>query len=259
MLRQYLKSLADKFREKLGVTNYEIINAQDFVLAIDEVYEAGKQAGGGGNTDEAFKNGKKEIWKGITCNNTRTVYNNAFQYTDLDYFYPYGKMEPTNAGYMFANTRNGEKINLKARLAECGGTLDFSNATNMQRAFYVSGVTDLGVIDCTATTNLAYLYCSSTYLQSIEKMIVHSGNTYQSSFDACSALTNIEFEGEIGNNISFANCTNLTRNSLMSIINHLQVKTSGEFTLTLSADSIEKLTVAEMDIASDKGWNIPNA
>ena len=72
-------------------------------------------------------------------------------------------------------------------------------------------------------------------------------------------LEHLEFEGEIGNNISFANCTNLTRNSLMSIINHLQVKTSGEFTLTLSADSIEKLTVAEMDIASDKGWNIPNA
>ena len=231
---------------------------QDF----DAVYEAGKQSGGG-NTDEAFENGKKEIMRCITCDYTRTVYNNAFQYTDLKGFYPYGNIKPTNAGYMFANTRNGEKINLNARLAECGGTLDFSNAANMQRAFYVSGVTNLGVIDCTATTNLAYLYCSSTYLKSIDEMKVHSGNTYQSSFDACSALEEIRFSEDsvIGNNIDFSACEDLSHDSIINdsgtgVINVLAVLESG-VTRTLSlGKNLEKLSDTEKAVATQKGWTL---
>ncbi len=41
MLKEYLSTLASKFREKLGTT--EKINAQDFADKIDEVYEAGKE------------------------------------------------------------------------------------------------------------------------------------------------------------------------------------------------------------------------
>ena len=41
MLREYLKSIANVIREKLGTTDK--INAQNFANKVDEVYEAGKQ------------------------------------------------------------------------------------------------------------------------------------------------------------------------------------------------------------------------
>ena len=224
---------------------------QDF----DDVYEAGKQSGGGNNT-EAFENGKKEVWKGITCDGTRVHYGNAFAYQDLDYFYPCYDMQPTNAGYMFAQTRNGGTLDFVDRLEKCGVTLDFSKATSMARTFYVSGVTRLGVIDCRSTTALDYLYATSTYLHTIELMIVDANNTYNNSFSGTSELANIEFEGEIGNNISFANCTKLTHDSLMSIINHLQVKTSGTFTLSFGSTNLAKLSNEEKAVATQKGWTL---
>ena len=234
----------------------------------DAGYEAGKQAGGG-NTDEAFENGKKEIWKGITNHGTRVNYANGFQYTDLDCFYPYTDLQPTNAGYMFAQTRNNGTIDFVERFEQFGTTLDFSKATTMARTFYVSGATRLGVIDCRSATSLEYFVCSSIYLHTIEKMIVHSGNTYKSSFDGCSALEEIRFSNDsvIGNNIDFSDCTMLSHDSLFSnteyedgikigIINALEQKTSGTFTCKIGEKNIAKLTEPEKAIATQKGWTL---
>ncbi len=207
--------------------------------------------------DDVYEAGKKEAWKGITNNGTRENYANGFQYNDLNHFYPYFDMQPTNAGYMFAQTRSGGSIDLVTRFEEYGSTLDFSKATNMQRTFYVSGVTRLGVIDCSSATALDFLVCSSTYLHTIEKMVVHSGNTYNSSFNATSALVEIRFEGEIGNNIDFSSCTKLSHDSLMSIINHLATLESGvNRTLTIGSTNLAKLSDAEKAIATQKGWTL---
>lgn len=49
-------------------------------------------------------------------------------------------------------------------------------------------------------------------------------------------------------------CTNLTHDSLMIIINGLQTVTGK--TLTLGTENIAKLTDAEKQIATDKGWTL---
>ena len=212
--------------------------------------------------DDVFEAGKKEIWKGITCNGTRVHYANAFAYQDLDYFYPCYDMQPTNASYMFTQTRNNGQLDLVDRLAKCGVTLDFSKSTNMQRTFYVSGMTRIGVIDCSSASGLDYLVCSSLYLHTIEKMIVHKGNTYTSSFDAASALEEIRFEGEIGNNINFSACTKLSHDSLINdegngAINVLTKLESGVTrTLSLGTTNLAKLTEDEKDVARQKGWTL---
>lgn len=206
--------------------------------------------------DDVYEAGQKEVWKGTTNNGNRVNYVNGFQYTDLDHFYPYTDLQPIQAGYMFAQTRDGGQVDLVARFEEYGSTLDFSKSTNMARTFYVSGVTRLGTIDCRSATALDYLYATSPYLHTIELMIVGANNTYNNSFNGTSELANIEFEGEIGNNINFSSCTKLSHDSLMSIINHLETKTSGTFTLSIGSTNLAKLTDAEKAVATQKGWTL---
>lgn len=252
-LKPYLKSLADKFREKFGMTDFEELNAQDFPDLIDEVYEYGRQAGGGSvDTDEIYKQAQKEVWRGITNNGTREHYANGFQYQDLAYLYPYFSMTPTNAGYMFAQTKNGGQLDFVDRFGQFGTTLDFSRATSMARTFYVSGATRLGVIDCTSATSLEYLVSSSSYLHTIEKMIVRAENTYNSAFNAANALVEIRFEGEIGNDIDFSTCSNLSHESILSIIGHL--KQGAGKTLTLGATNLAK-SDDYINLIESKGWD----
>lgn len=253
MLRQYLKSLADKFREKFEMTEFEKLNAQDFPDLIDEVYEYGKQAGGGGSSDSG-----KEVWKGITNNGKNTVYTNRFQYWNLDYFYPCFDLQPTNAGYMFAQTTNDNPIDLVARLEQCGVSLNFSNCTSMARTFYIADIYRIGVVDCTSATGLDYTF-NSAFIKTIEKLKVDKDNTFSNTFG--NALEEIRFEGEIGNNINLSSCTKLSHDSMINnegtgVINVLATLESG-VTRTLSlGTNLAKLSDAEKAVATQKGWTI---
>jgi hypothetical protein len=259
MLRQYLKSLADKFRTYLGSEPNDLINAQDFPSAIDDVYEAGKQSV---DTTEAFENGKKETWKGISDNGKRTNYTNGFQYSDLAYFYPYSDMRPTHASYMFALTNAGGSIDLVDRLEQCGSTLDFSTCTQMTRTFFMAAFTRIGIVDCTATTALERTLGSAFKLHTIEKMIVKAENTFQNTFESSAELVEIRFEGVIGNNIDFSPCKKLSHDSIINddgtgIINVLSTLDSGVTrTLALGSTNLAKLTDAEKAIATQKGWTL---
>ena len=63
--------------------------------------------------------------------------------------------------------------------------------------------------------------------------------------------------GEIAAKISFdlSPCTKLTHDSLMNVINSIQTVTSSK-TLTLGTTNLAKLTDAEKQIATDKGWTL---
>ena len=55
--------------------------------------------------------------------------------------------------------------------------------------------------------------------------------------------------------IDFSSCTNLTHDSLMSIINNLTTKTSTT-KLTLGATNLAKLSDEEIAIAVNRGWTL---
>ena len=218
---------------------------QDF----DDVYAVGNEQG------------KKEVWKCITHNGTRVQFMYGFAYTDLAYFAPFTDLKPINCGYMFALTNggtygNGTPIDLVERFNQYGTTLDFSNCTSSDRCFYMSTVTRVGVVDCLKMKALNYFFQDDRQLHTIEKMIVKKEITYSNTFLNCFELENIVFEGEIGNNIDFSSCTKLSHDSLMSIINHLETKTSGTFTLSIGSTNLAKLTDAEKAIATQKGWTL---
>jgi hypothetical protein len=101
---------------------------------------------------------------------------------------------------------------------------------------------------------------SATKLETIEKIILKEDGTqtFANAFTNAKALKNITFEGVIGQNIDFKDCTLLTHESLMSIINALQ-RYDGDgntHTVTLGQSNISKLSEQEIAFVTQKGWTI---
>ena len=113
-------------------------------------------------------------------------------------------------------------------------------------------------IDTTGTLDYAFSWC--TELATIRYLKVTKTVKFTNAFTGCSKLQNVVFDGQIGQNISFADCTKLTKESLLSIIEHLYdfVKTGegGTHTCTLGTTNLAKLTDTEKAIAQGKGWTL---
>ena len=236
----------------------------------DEVYEAGKQAGGGGgNTEKAFEEGKEagkqaaydELWDSLQTNGTRTDYEGGFGSIWNDgNFRPKYSMTPQNANRIFGCSKITD---LQALLDECGVTLDFSKITGNRLVQWLqsSDVTRVGTVDLTSLTNATYVFYAAMKLVTIEKLIFSENNVFANSwFQECPKLTNINaVEGTIasnGFNVSYSKL--LTHDSLMRIINVLKdYSGSGTtYTITFGSNNIAKLTEAEIAIANNKGWDI---
>jgi hypothetical protein len=107
-------------------------------------------------------------------------------------------------------------------------------------------------------TNAQQTFYNCKQLVSIEKMILSNAASFQNTFAYCTELQNLTIEGVIGKTgFNVSNSTKLTHDSLMSIINALETKTSGTTgTVTLGATNLAKLTDAEKAIATQKGWTL---
>ena len=113
-------------------------------------------------------------------------------------------------------------------------------------------------IESTGTLDYAFSWC--TALVTIRTLKVAKSTKYTNAFNGCSKLQNVIFDGQIGQNISFSDCTKLTKESLLSIIEHLyDFVTTGEggtHTCTLGTTNLAKLTDTEKAIAQGKGWTL---
>lgn len=229
----------------------------------DEVYEAGKQAGG--NTGEAFEEGKQaaydELWDSLQTNGERTVYEKAFgsPWNDGN-FRPKHSMIPVNANHMFGASAITD---LQALLDECGVTLDFSKVSynRLTQWLQESKITRVGTVDLTSLTNATYVFYAAKSLVTIEKLIFAETNVFSNTwFQQSANITNINaVEGTIASNgFNVSYCPKLTHDSLMRIINVLKdYSGSGTtYTITFGSDNIAKLTEEEILIANRKGWDI---
>lgn len=241
-----LTSIANAMREKTGKT--EKLSLDGMTESVGDVFEAGKKA-----EREAFWNAY--ITETMLADAERMFYGDGWGQSN---FFPTRDIRPIIATDMFRNFGhivNGvkdEPLDLAARLEECGVTLDLSNATSVNQMFQSANISRFPTMDFTNVKGIlgVFRYCPVT---TIDKMIVNANNTFSYAFKETTNLENVVFEGEIGNNIQFQESP-LSHDSIMSIINHLAV-VSGK-TLTLGEDNIAKITADEINIATDKGWNI---
>ena len=74
-------------------------------------------------------------------------------------------------------------------------------------------------------------------------------------FYNCTSLTTITGNPNFKVSLSMSSCRKLTHDSIMVIINGLQIVTTTQ-TLTLGSTNLAKLTEAEKQIATDKGWTL---
>ncbi len=240
-----------------------------------KVYESGANAGSGGNYDEGYQTGYAEgvlagqenqyndFWDAYQQNGNRTHYANGFGgegWTD-ETFKPKYDMAPVHATRMFANSLI---TNLKQILESRGITLDFSKATSATYPFDSSSVTEVGVLDFSSIPNMSYFLNGVRSIKYIEKLVLNSnGNqTFNAttSFGYCIALEHMIVEGVIGQNNFDVHWSPLDVESLVSIMNALQDKTTDTsgtvWKVTIGATNKAKLSDSELKIASDKGWSV---
>lgn len=128
------------------------------------------------------------------------------------------------------------------------------NATYM---FYRSGITDTKVdITINATNSTGVFYMASS-LVTIRKLIVADGVAFTEWFTSCTALKNLTMAGVISKNISFADCSKLTNESVQTVIDCLKDLSGGTAQkLTLHATVGAKLTDTQKTAISAKNWTL---
>ena len=77
----------------------------------------------------------------------------------------------------------------------------------------------------------------------------------QNCFNNCISLTTITGNPNFNVSLDLSYCENLTHDSIMVVINGLQTVTETQ-TLTLGETNLAKLTEADKQIATDKGWTL---
>ncbi len=218
----------------------------------DEVYAAGQAAGGGGGGVDA---GLDLFWETYQQGGARTGYSDHYDGSNWtnETFKPKYTLYATRSGSQFQYSVITNYDALKM--------VDFSKCTNFNYMFQYAKCTHLGVIDMRkgATTTHESFYGMSE-LETIDKIILKDDGSQLMSncFIGCGKLANITFEGVIGYNFAFTPCPNLTRDSLMSIIEHLQdfSGTTTKKTLQLHATAKARITEEDIAIATQKGWTV---
>lgn len=187
------------------------------------------------NEQRVFNAGKQaeynRFWDAYQENGTRTGYSNAFYNWRKDAFNPKYPIRCTNS-----NSANSTFASFYGK--EILVDVEITNA--------YPGVW---------TNNANMTFYNADGLVTITKLILDESVSFPNTFYNCKALQNITIEGVIGNNLDI-HWSPLTHDSLMSVINHLQTKSSGTFTLTLGSANLAQLSDTEKAIASGKGWTL---
>ena len=200
-----------------------------------------------------------EFWDVFQNNGSRTLYTSAFKTGWNDkIFSPKYDICPTILDQTFQYT---SIINLIDDLEKHNVKLDTSNCTNFSQAFQTSMITHYPTIDMSKAKNTNYTFGSNANVVKIEKLIVSKSTPFNNTFQSARKLEEITIEGTIGQNgFSVQWSDKLTHDSLLSILNALEDKTSDEsgttWTIGLGPTNIAKLTANEKAIATQKGWTI---
>ncbi len=172
-------------------------------------------------------------------------------------FYPTQDI-PLGTGTFFYFSYYYNAFSLTERLNECGVKLLATD--NGAAVFQNAWFTEIPEVDFSQITSLAQTFSGARVLKTIEGLILKDAgiNTFSNTFQNCTALENIKITGTIGNNISFANSSKLTSDSVDSIVGALKKleKDEAAKTLTLHATVKTNMTPTQTATIQEKGWSL---
>jgi hypothetical protein len=186
------------------------IKSGELAEKVDEVYEAGQKAE------------YDRFWDDYQENGSRTIYENGFgSCWTHNNFVPKYDIKPTN-GYMLFRYAPFGGIDLVEHLEKLGVTLDFSNCTSAQYAFFGAYIGRIGVVDITSTgANASSMFAYEPLLHTIDLLRVAETNTDLIIFNGCARLKNLNIEGVIATSINLS-YSPLTVDSMKSVISCLK-------------------------------------
>lgn len=151
-------------------------------------------------------------------------------------------------------------------------TMNTNKVTTMALMFYNSGITTIPELNTSNVTNVYNMFYSCSGLITIPKLNFENVNNVSGFLSGAGNVINIGGFENLGKayltdksanytnyGLVLTNCSKLTHDSLMNIINNLyDIKTKGckEQRLQLGPTNLAKLTDEEKQIAINKGWNL---
>lgn len=229
-----------------------------------EGYDTGKSEGKAEGIEQGKQAEYDAFWDAYQENGTRRKYEYAFSaqgWTDKTFKPKYNLI--LGIGYTGTNMFWGCTVpNLAEALEKQGVRLDttLSGCVNsMFQSIVTERLPELNfshVPDYSTSNGLLNTFMSAS-VKTIDKIIVVEKLKYNSTFNGCSNLEDITFEGVIGNNIAFAQSSKLTNASVQSIIDHLKDLTGATAqTLTLHATVKANLTEEQLATITGKNWSV---
>jgi hypothetical protein len=258
-VNEKMTAIADNIRDKTGTA--EPLTLDDMASGVNEVYNAG--------IDEGTLN----FINLLTNNGTRSGYIRFFSGTDFsDYTFP-ETLYPRSIGRMFYDYR-GTKIpkGLDCGNAHTGGGSEGDSVVAL--CGYSTELVEFPDINIPAMGYWYQAFYGCSKLEKIEKMRLAktpvATTMFNGTFQNCTSLKSVTFEGEIQCNINFAQSP-LTIECMKHTIMHLKdysadTDNKGKYTLTLK-DSCKTLmaeqgAIEEFDgktydaYIADTGWNL---
>ena len=201
----------------------------------------------------------ERFWNVLQNNGARNNYAYAFNGWGCEEIVPLHKIAP-NSGTMamvFASNQS-----LKVVREE---HFDFSNVpvatsaiTGNYGTFMACSNLEL-VEDIGLQPNFSYDYtfANCTKLKKIAMMRVNENTTFNNTFAGCYALEDLTISGTIGQNGFQVTHSPLSRDSVLGIVSALADKsadTSKTWVIKLGTNNLGKLSVAEKEEITNKGW-----
>ena len=151
-------------------------------------------------------------------------------------------------------------------------TMNTNKVTTMSMMFYNSGITTIPELNTSNVTSVYNMFYSCSGLITIPKLNFEKVTNVSGFLTGAESVVNIGGFENLGKayltnksanysnyGLVLTNCSKLTHDSLMNIINNLyDIKTKGcqAQRLQLGPTNLAKLTAEEIQIATDKGFNV---
>lgn len=160
----------------------------------------------------------------------------------------------TDFASAFNECRNLETVN-----SSNDNILNTDLCTNLYRTFYnCKNLTNIGFSNTSKVTNFNNTFQLCHSINTINNIDIGNATDITYMFGGCVNLQNLTIYNIKKSGLSFSDCTLLTHDSLINILNALEdySASSTTYTLTLGATNLAKLTEDEIAIGTNKGWTI---
>lgn len=215
-----------------------------------KVYEAGIQQG-----KQAYRS---EFWNSFKTGVPAWEWNYLFAgrgWDDFTFNPNYNIVVPS---YRVDGLFNYNSVtDLAAILKRNGVTFDASKCPFVNCWWQNAKITHSPVLDLSSATTLVNLFYACLSLTKIDKLIFSNKtgtSTISNPFSGCSALVELEMEGEVACNFDIKSSTLLNTASIISVMEHLSSTTTGK-TATFSQTAVNNMTFPHTSTQSGVTYN----